>query len=337
MSSEIVLQESRSLAVSPLQKKSIAEIKQDDAYRKELIKCMVKGDPGTGAHYGKLPGVKGNFVHKDGVQFIADAYYLGYGDPIVSKDPRILTLPSGENIEHFDITAKVPIYNRATGDVLTVGVGSCSTLEEKYRYRGEERSCPNCGAKAIIKGQSQYGGGWVCYRKKDGCGEKFNDGDTRIEGQPVGKTENLNPTNVLDTVIAMAVKRARGRNTLDVTGMNRYFQLPPDLTDQGPSYDGSLQEESPNAPPERTPPRQKQEQPQDDHGDQPSNGKKYPPKVPPTPQALDEFENELIAAVGPENVSTWLSDSTKGYGDISSISQITSEGQLKVLKGKLRK
>jgi hypothetical protein len=33
--------------------------------------------------------------------------------------------------------------------------------------------CPKCGAAAIIKGKAEYGGGWVCFKKKGGCGAKF--------------------------------------------------------------------------------------------------------------------------------------------------------------------
>ena len=35
--------------------------------------------------------------------------------------------------------------------------------------------CPNCGKDTIIKGKPEYGGGWVCYSKKGGCGAKFTD------------------------------------------------------------------------------------------------------------------------------------------------------------------
>lgn len=38
------------------------------------------------------------------------------------------------------------------------------------------RSCPECGKTAsVIKGKEEYGGGWVCYKKKAGCGAKFYD------------------------------------------------------------------------------------------------------------------------------------------------------------------
>jgi len=39
--------------------------------------------------------------------------------------------------------------------------------------------CPECGADAIIKGREEYGGGWLCFQKKGGCGAKW-DNDPRI-------------------------------------------------------------------------------------------------------------------------------------------------------------
>lgn len=36
--------------------------------------------------------------------------------------------------------------------------------------------CPECGkASAVIKGKVEYGGGWLCFGKKGGCGAKWQD------------------------------------------------------------------------------------------------------------------------------------------------------------------
>ena len=59
--------------------------------------------------------------------------------------------------------------------------GSCNSWEKKYRFRSGERIWPACAATAIIKGRPEYGGGWLCYRGKGGCGAKWSDGDTVIE------------------------------------------------------------------------------------------------------------------------------------------------------------
>src|SRR5215469_7283578 len=51
-----------------------------------------------------------------------------------------------------------------------------------------EPACPSCGVVgAIIKGKAEYGGGWLCFGKKGGCGAKF-DKDPR-ETQPEPKAD----------------------------------------------------------------------------------------------------------------------------------------------------
>lgn len=50
---------------------------------------------------------------------------------------------------------------------------------------GAGSKCPKCGAAAIIKGQEQYGGGWICWKKQGGCGAKFSQHpDTMKPTQP---------------------------------------------------------------------------------------------------------------------------------------------------------
>lgn len=47
----------------------------------------------------------------------------------------------------------------------------------------EATVCPECGnAGAIIKGRPEYGGGWLCFKKKGGCGAQFRDDDSRFAG-----------------------------------------------------------------------------------------------------------------------------------------------------------
>ena len=40
--------------------------------------------------------------------------------------------------------------------------------------KNKKTLCPNCGKDAIIKGKEEYGGGWLCYKQKGGCGAKFS-------------------------------------------------------------------------------------------------------------------------------------------------------------------
>ena len=224
-----------------LQTKTIIELKAGRTYRKQLAASMIKGKYGEGVEIGSVPGVK-NMVFKEGTQYIMDAFNLGTGRPSSSKEETIITLKDGTKITHYTITSDVPITNLITGQIIAFGRATCSTLESKYRYRGEERTCPKCGEKTILKGLSQYGGGWYCNKKKGGCGAKFVDNEPKIIDQIVGKVENLNPDDVRDTVTAMSIKRATSRKVLDVTRMSLY--LTSGYEDNGKEYHQSQQAEN---------------------------------------------------------------------------------------------
>lgn len=101
--------------------------------------------------------------------------------------------------------------------------GSCNSWETKYRYRRAERICPVCHRPTIIKGKEEYGGGWLCYRNKGGCGAKFSDGDQVIEGQSIGQIKNPNPADVANTILKMADKRALVAASLIACGLSDYF------------------------------------------------------------------------------------------------------------------
>lgn len=125
--------------------------------------------------------------------------------------------------DHLTVESKATVYHAPTGARLGFGEGLCSTRERKYGKRKQDRACPVCGAAAIIKGREEYGGGWVCFKKRDGCGAKYPDGDRAIEGQEVGTIENPDLPDTWNTVVKMAEKRARVDAVLAVTGASALF------------------------------------------------------------------------------------------------------------------
>ncbi len=125
--------------------------------------------------------------------------------------------------QHLTVMSKAVAYHAPTGTRLGAGEGMCSTREAKYAWRNESRKCPKCGKEAIIKGKEEYGGGWVCFKKKDGCGAKYADDDTAITGQVVGKVENPDLPDAWNTVLKMSEKRARIDAVLAVTGASALF------------------------------------------------------------------------------------------------------------------
>lgn len=101
--------------------------------------------------------------------------------------------------------------------------GFCSSRETKYRYREGGRKCPSCGSPAIIKGREDFGGGWLCFAKKGGCGDKFPAEDARILSQQLGRVPNPDIADQENTILKMADKRAYVAATLLATGCSDIF------------------------------------------------------------------------------------------------------------------
>lgn len=168
--------------------------------------------PGT--HYGNVPGVDKPSLAKPGAEVICMMFRL----VPQFNDSQPIDLGNGHREYRFTCTLHGP-----DGRVMGMGGGSCSTMESKYRYRNGERKCPACGKAAIIKGREEYGGGFVCFGKKGGCGAKFREDDKAITDQQVGRVENPDIADLYNTVEKMARKRAHVDATLRATCASGVF------------------------------------------------------------------------------------------------------------------
>jgi hypothetical protein len=99
--------------------------------------------------------------------------------------------------------------------------GSCNSWEKKYRYRKGEIVCPDCGVAAIIKGKVEYGGGWVCFRKKGGCNAKFP--DSQFSSDAAAQVPNKEIFDQVNTLQKMAEKRALIAATLLAVNASEFF------------------------------------------------------------------------------------------------------------------
>jgi hypothetical protein len=177
--------------------------------------------------YGVIPGATKPSLLKPGSEKLGVLFQLD-----IQLDNEKIWGPE----EHLTVISRAVAYHAPSGTRLGFGEGVCTTKERKYAYRRQERTCPQCGKAAIIKGKAEYGGGWVCFKKKNGCGAKFADGDSVIESQVVGEIGNPDLPDTWNTVVKMAEKRARIDAVLAVTGASALFTQ--DLEDQ-PSHQGS--------------------------------------------------------------------------------------------------
>jgi hypothetical protein len=120
----------------------------------------------------------------------------------------------------------------------------CTTRESKYAWRRAERQCPRCGKAAIIKGKEEYGGGWLCFKKKGGCGATFGDNDASIVSQKTGRVANDDLPDSYNTVIRIAEKRAYLAAVRLVTGCSSIFDEEIPAVNEGEGHPEPSQEKT---------------------------------------------------------------------------------------------
>lgn len=186
---------------------------QDLTSQVQLVQQVMKEVMQEGQHFGVIPGTDKPTLYKPGAEKLAVVFRLAPGFRIERFD-----LGDGHREERVTCT----LSHISTGEVWGEGVGTCSTMEKKYRWRQKDRACPTCGEAAILR--SKKGGeGWFCWRKKGGCGATFDVGDPSVERQETGRQENPDIADTWNTVLKMAKKRAQVDATISVTGASDIF------------------------------------------------------------------------------------------------------------------
>lgn len=194
--------------VQIVEKASVQTVLEQVQIIQELYAKAMK----EGVDYGVIPGCGKPSLLKAGAEKITFMFRLR-PNFIAEKE----WLPNG----HLVVNCKCELLNQ-NGEKLGEGVGMCSTLEKKYRWRDANRKCPVCGKETIFKDKKE-GGGWYCWTKRGGCGKQFAENDPAILNQVVGKIENENIADEYNTVLKMAKKRAYIDATLTVSGVSDLF------------------------------------------------------------------------------------------------------------------
>lgn len=174
----------------------------------EVMQALMK----DGEHYGVIPGTKSKpTLLKPGAEKLCLLFRL-YPEYEIMEQTR--------DGDHLTIMVRCVLFHSPTGQRRGSGLGSCSTRESKYAYRKGDRKCPKCDKETIRKSKD---GGWYCWRKIDGCGATFRDGDQSIEGQSVGRVANPDVPDTYNTVLKMGTKRALIAAVLNVTAASDIF------------------------------------------------------------------------------------------------------------------
>lgn len=175
--------------------------------QKRLIQEVMKAVMKENTHYGVIPGCKLPSLYKAGSEAILSTF-------------RIAVDPSVEDLSVYDcfryrVTLRGII---PTGEIVGAGIGECSTDEEKYKWRGIV-----CDAEYDNTPEDRR-------RIKYAKPTSWNNGG-------VVKQVRTNPSDLANTVLKMAKKRAQIDLTLTATGASDCFaqdieDLPEEIRDE---------------------------------------------------------------------------------------------------------
>ena len=103
---------------------SIRDLQEQVALIGEMMKSVLKDD----VHYGVIPGVKKKFLLKAGAEKLSTVFRLSPSYVVTRND-----LEGG----HREYEVRCAMTHIPTDVVWGEGVGNCSTMEKKYRYRSD--------------------------------------------------------------------------------------------------------------------------------------------------------------------------------------------------------
>lgn len=177
-----------------------------------------------GTDYGPIPGGDKPALKKPGAEKLSSFFGLRpIFEDVQTVEDWMGEQHGGEPFFYYRQRCKLFLGDALSGPLVGTADGSCNSWETKFRYRYSNRKCPNCSRETIIKGKDEYGGGWLCYARKGGCGAKYPDGDQSIESQKLGQVKNTDPAELVNTILKMAQKRALVAAVLIATGASDYF------------------------------------------------------------------------------------------------------------------
>lgn len=233
--------------VAPPQMEYLHPVMDLDTAKRRLLEFQqfIKFYLRDGEDYGVIPGTGKPTLLKPGADKLCELYGLADTYP----DARIHRVEDwAKEPPLFDYEVTCVLIHKSSGIVVGEGMGSCNSYESKYRWRDSSRKCPNCQKEHIIKGKEEYGGGWLCFAKKGGCGAKFPDGDARIVGQTIGRIANPDIADIKNTMLKMAKKRAKVDATIAATRSSGIFTQDmedisaPEPANQVRAFSGELKE-----------------------------------------------------------------------------------------------
>lgn len=193
MEGELAVTHSQAVAPVPMMNALTAtEIRARVNRLQEVMKAVMK----EGVHFGTIPGTPKPTLLKPGAEQVLVTFRLAAGKPFVDD------LSTTDEIRY---RIGVPAYTQEVQSVLLgVGVGECSSNEEKYKWRK-----PVCDEEWNEAPEDRRREKWF----------KGSRGDKPYKAKQI----RTNPADVANTVLKMAHKRAFVAMTLLVTAASDVF------------------------------------------------------------------------------------------------------------------
>jgi hypothetical protein len=232
------------------------QIKAQVQLIQEVMEAVMKKDH----HYGIIPGTPKPTLYKPGAEKLLSTFHIG-ADP-----SEYITDLSTEDEIRYRIAVKG--FSQALGTLLGVGIGECSSNEEKYKWR------------------------------KPVCEEEFNEAPTdrkrtvwkKGEKAPYQQKQvRMNPVDVANTILKMAKKRALIDMTLTITAASDIFDQ--DIEDLPEGMEVGPNGKSPLKEPQKKEPQKK-------------NGKSQPTADKSKGEIISEPQRKRFYAIAKETGAT---------------------------------
>ena len=216
---------------------SIEEVRHQVNKIQQLMKSVMR----EGEHYGTIPGTNKPSLYKAGAEKLGFTFRLMPDFKVARRD-----LPEGHR--EYDIVCT--LKHMQSGKIMGQGVGNCSTLESKYRYRYSEENTgkPVPGGYWTIKkkdskkAQAMIGGWGFKARKVDDKWMIFRSGD-RIENPDIADCYNtvmkIAKKRCLGSTTPIIFKTSRGITRSHIAGLSDCFAISGDQGIYVPGSDGS--------------------------------------------------------------------------------------------------
>lgn len=190
---------------------SIEAVKERIGLVNQLYQEILEKDK----HYGKLPGTEKDTLYKPGAEKLNVLFKL------VPKVENEEIIELGQN--HREYRLMVGLYHKETGQFFGDCIGSCSTMESKYRYRYKSESTNIAVDKEYwsLREQNLLDDYFKKYPKRKGLKTEKIDGRWYFVKKE--KAENPDIADVYNTVYKMAYKRAFVGATIIATGVSDIF------------------------------------------------------------------------------------------------------------------